>query len=54
VVTPQGTPGPVEMFEGFSLGASALFLIWKKPDQPNGILTGYRIYYQTVRVYFSR
>lgn len=30
------------------MGASAFFLIWKKPKQPNGILTGYHIYYQEV------
>jgi hypothetical protein len=31
------------------MGSSALFLMWRRPDQPNGILTGYRIYYQTVK-----
>lgn len=48
VVTPEGAPGPVEAFEGFPLGASALLLIWRKPDQPNGILTGYQVYYHKV------
>lgn len=31
------------------MGSSALYLVWKKPEQPNGILTGYKIYYQTVK-----
>jgi neuronal cell adhesion protein len=48
VMTPEGTPGPVEMFEGYALGASALLLVWRKPDQPNGILIGYEIRYHEV------
>jgi hypothetical protein len=48
IVTPEGTPGPVEVFEAYPLGASSLYLIWRKPEQPNGILRGYRIYYQKV------
>ena len=31
------------------MGSSAFFLIWKKPLEPNGILTGYKIQYQTVQ-----
>ena len=46
--TISGTPGPVEMFEGYALGASALYLVWRKPEQHNGILTGYKINYQKV------
>jgi hypothetical protein len=42
-------PGTVQFFEAFQLGTSALYLIWKRPEQPNGILTGYKIYYQTVK-----
>jgi mannitol-specific phosphotransferase system IIBC component len=42
-------PGTVQSFEAYQLGSSALFLVWKKPEQPNGILTGYKIYYQTVK-----
>jgi len=38
----------VQFFEAFPLGSSALYLVWKRPEQPNGILTGYKIYYQTV------
>lgn len=30
------------------MGSSALFLVWTRPAEPNGILTGYRIYYQVV------
>ncbi|ODN00103.1 Neuroglian [Orchesella cincta] len=48
VVTDEGVPGPVESFDAYPLGASALYLVWRKPEQPNGILTGYRIYYQKV------
>ncbi|XP_049962681.1 neuroglian [Schistocerca serialis cubense] len=46
--TPEGVPGTVQYFEAVPMGSSAFYLIWKKPEQPNGILTGYRIYYQTV------
>lgn len=48
VETPQGTPGPVETFNAYPLGASSLYLDWQQPEHPNGILTGYRIYYQRV------
>lgn len=34
--------------EAFPMGSSALFLVWTKPAEPNGILTGYRIYYESV------
>ncbi|KAK6624567.1 hypothetical protein RUM44_011426 [Polyplax serrata] len=47
--TPEGVPGTVTAFEAFPMGSSALFLVWKKPEQPNGILTGYKIQYQTVK-----
>jgi len=50
VVTDEGVPGPVEFFEGYALGSSALYLLWRKPEQPNGILKGYRIYYQRVEL----
>lgn len=30
------------------MGSSAFLLVWKKPDQPNGKLTGYKIYYAVV------
>lgn len=41
-------PGPVDSLDAIPMGSSAFFLIWKKPKQPNGILTGYHIYYQVV------
>lgn len=47
--TPEGVPGTVQSLEAIPMGSSALYLIWKKPEQPNGILTGYKIYYQTVK-----
>jgi hypothetical protein len=46
--TPEGKPGPVDMLECFPMGSSALLLAWKKPEEINGILSGYRIYYQEV------
>lgn len=30
------------------MGSSAFHLVWKKPAQPNGELTGYKIYYEEV------
>lgn len=41
-------PGPVDQFEAVPLGSSAFYLIWKKPEEPNGVLTGYRIFYEKV------
>jgi neuronal cell adhesion molecule len=38
----------VASFESHPLGSSAFLLKWQKPLQTNGVLTGYRIYYQTV------
>lgn len=46
--TPEGVPGSVLSLEAFPMGSSALFLVWTRPAEPNGILTGYRIYYQVV------
>ncbi|XP_011881150.1 PREDICTED: neuroglian isoform X2 [Vollenhovia emeryi] len=46
--TPEGTPGTVLSLEAFPMGSSALFLVWTRPAEPNGVLTGYRIYYQVV------
>ena len=46
--TPEGKPGPVDSLECFPMGSSALLLAWKSPQEVNGILTGYRIYYQEV------
>ncbi|XP_026829152.1 neuroglian isoform X3 [Ooceraea biroi] len=46
--TPEGVPGTVLSFEAFPMGSSALYLVWTRPAEPNGVLTGYRIYYQVV------
>lgn len=46
--TPEGVPGTVLNLEAFPMGSSALFLVWAKPAEPNGILTGYRVYYEPV------
>ena len=47
--TPEGKPGPIDMLECFPMGSSALLLAWRKPEEVNGILKGYRIYYQEVQ-----
>ncbi|RWS30544.1 neuronal cell adhesion molecule-like protein [Leptotrombidium deliense] len=46
--TPEGVPGPVSSFNAFRLGSSALYLVWRPPDEPNGIITGYNIYFEEV------
>lgn len=43
---PEGTPGPVKYLDAIAMGSSTLKLIWEKPIDPNGNLTGYRIYYE--------
>ncbi|XP_067206790.1 neuroglian isoform X2 [Linepithema humile] len=45
---PEGVPGTVLSFEVFPIGSSALYLVWTPPAEPNGVLTGYNVYYQTV------
>ena len=44
----EGKPGPVDSLECFPMGSSALLLAWKSPQEVNGKLTGFRIYYQEV------
>ncbi|XP_075525706.1 neuroglian-like [Dermacentor variabilis] len=46
---PEGVPGPVASFEGIPIGSTAVYLTWKPPSEPNGLLTGYRIYYEEAR-----
>jgi len=46
--TPEGQPGPIDMLDCYPMGSSALLLQWKEPQEVNGILTGYRIYYSKV------
>ncbi len=36
----------MDALECFPMGSSALLLAWKEPREVNGVLTGYRIYYQ--------
>ena len=38
----------MDSLECFPMGSSALLLAWEPPLEINGILTGYRIYYQEV------
>lgn len=47
-ITPEGKPGTVHSFHVYPIGSSAMLLKWEKPKKPNGVLTGYKIYYQTV------
>lgn len=47
--TPEGTPGTVQSFDAYPLGTSGFLLSWKKPLQPNGLLNGYKIYYEEVK-----
>lgn len=34
--------------EAYPVGSTAMMLKWSKPIEINGILTGYKIYFQTV------
>ncbi|XP_077547620.1 neuroglian-like [Haemaphysalis longicornis] len=47
--TPEGTPGPVASLEAIPLGSTAFYVVWKPPTEANGVITGYRIFYQEVR-----
>ncbi|CAG7683949.1 unnamed protein product, partial [Allacma fusca] len=38
--------GPVEYFEAVLLGHNGFYLFWKKPQDPQGRLIGYEIYYE--------
>ncbi|XP_026465687.1 neuroglian isoform X3 [Ctenocephalides felis] len=46
--TPEGVPSTVQSLEAFPMGSSAFMLTWKKPEHANGVLTGYKVYYQEV------
>lgn len=39
----------MQSLEAIPLGASAFYLKWVKPEQPNGVLMGYKIKYQSVK-----
>jgi neuronal cell adhesion protein len=58
-VTPEGVPEAMAYLEAYPLGelasndpsktaTSAFWLIWKKPEKPNGILRGYNIFYRPI------
>ncbi|XP_011307618.1 neuroglian isoform X2 [Fopius arisanus] len=46
--TPEGVPGTILSLDAYPMGSSAMMLRWTKPAEPNGRLTGYRIYYETI------
>ncbi|XP_022162397.1 neuroglian-like isoform X2 [Myzus persicae] len=46
--TPEGVPGPVHGVEAEQWGSSAILLSWQPPDEPNGVLTGYEISYESM------
>ncbi|KAK6175692.1 hypothetical protein SNE40_014093 [Patella caerulea] len=46
--TPEGEPGPVRKLHTEAYGMSYVLLKWLPPDEPNGLLIGYDIGYQTV------
>ena len=45
VQTPEGVPGPVYNFDAVPMGSSALYLVWKPPENKNGEIIGYNISY---------
>lgn len=47
--TPEGVPGQMDTLEAIPLGSSAFMLYWEPPERPNGILTGYNIYYAKIK-----
>ncbi|CRL00919.1 CLUMA_CG014272, isoform A [Clunio marinus] len=47
--TPEGVPSTVQSLQAFPMGTSAFMLQWKRPLLTNGILQGYRIYYEEVK-----
>ena len=48
VITPEGFPGPVYDFDAVPMGSSALYLVWKPPENKNGEIIGYNISYSEV------
>ncbi|XP_055305925.1 neuroglian-like [Sitodiplosis mosellana] len=44
--TLEGVSKKVNSFKAISMGSSAFLLNWTKPEQPNGQLLGYNIYYE--------
>ncbi|KAG9509224.1 Neuroglian [Fragariocoptes setiger] len=48
VTTPEGVPDPVSQMIAIPMGSNAFYLAWKKPENMNGMPTGYEIYYEEV------
>ncbi|CAH1112856.1 unnamed protein product [Psylliodes chrysocephalus] len=46
--TPEGRPEGMQGLEAYPLGSTGFLLKWDKPDKPNGILTGYNIYWSKI------
>ncbi|XP_065345300.1 neuroglian-like [Cloeon dipterum] len=46
--TPEGIPEAVPSLQAHPLGSTAFLLKWQKPLQTNGVLTGYKIYYEDI------
>lgn len=44
--TSEGVPEAVANFQARSMGSSAFLLNWTKPEQSNGQIVGYNIYYE--------
>lgn len=49
LTTTEAVPSEVESIEVYPLGSTAFLLTWKEPLNPNGNLTGYRIYYEEMK-----
>lgn len=47
--TPEGVPSTVQSLQAYPMGSSAFWLTWKRPLLTNGMLRGYRIYYEVVK-----
>lgn len=48
VKTAEGRPGPVREIAAYPMGPSALYIQWKEPLEPNGLLTAYQVDYAEV------
>lgn len=46
IKTPEGFPGPVQSLNVFPLGPNSLMLQWERMILTNGLLKGYRIFYE--------
>lgn len=48
ITTLEGEPGPPAAFDVLARGPTHFDLIWEVPQEPNGILMGYNISYQSI------